>query len=173
MNTATHPELTAIQRAARRATSSHINLVDYDPKYMAQTLEIARYMHQGSTYAGMAFNDEKLIRQLAACGTIVPDRYFKLAVHGDEVLGGFYGNIHSTYFSDEMLANDLVWIIKPSARGGGASLMLLADFERWAKEKGAKMVMIGQSTGMDIARTTKLFQHCGYRTVGFNTVKEL
>ena len=173
MNTATHPELTAIQRAARRATSSHIDLVDYDPKYMAQTLEIARYMHQGSTYADMAFNDAKLIRQLAACGNIVPDRYFKLAVHGDEVLGGFYGNIHSTYFSDDLIANDLVWIIKPSARGGGASLMLLADFERWAKEKGAKMVMIGQSTGMDIARTTKLFQHCGYRTVGFNTVKEL
>ena len=76
MNTATHPELTAIQRAARRATSSHIDLVDYDPKYMAQTLEIASYMHQGSTYAGMAFNNEKLIRQLAACGNIVPDRYF-------------------------------------------------------------------------------------------------
>ena len=90
-----------------------------------------------------------------------------------EVFGGFYGHYHATFFSHEIIANDLVWFVKKNRRGSAAAILLLADFERWAKEQGAKKVMVGQSTARDIERTTKMYLHCGYRVIGYNTVKEV
>ena len=65
------------------------------------------------------------------------------------------------------------WWVKQTARGGSAAIVLLMDFEMWARGKGAKKVMVGQSTAVNIESTTKLFKHCGFRVIGYNTVKDL
>lgn len=150
-----------------------IRVIPYESIYKDQMIEIAMGIHGDSVYGDLPLDEAKLIRQLAACGDIVPDRYFRLAVREDEVLGGFYGHVRKTFFCDEILAHDLGWWVKPASRGGRAAILLLADFEKWAKEQGARKVMVGQSTGRNIEQTTKLYEHCGYRVIGFNTVKDL
>ena len=166
-------ELTAVQRAARRIASSKIRVVEYEPKYLEGALEVAREIHAHSIYANMPLNEEKLIRQLSASGNIVPDRWFRLAVHGDEVLGGFYGCILKVFFSDETTAKDMGWWVRQSARGSAAAILLLAHFEQWAREAGARKCMLGQSGVENIDRTRQLFEHCGYKVTGYNTCKEL
>ena len=79
----------------------------------------------------------------------------------------------STFFCDELLAKDLAWMVTEDKRGHGAALKLLSDFEEWAISKGARKIMIGQSTARDMEKTTKLYLHLGYHLIGFNTVKEL
>lgn len=154
--------------------SKTIQVVEYAPEWKNQMVEIARQIHGESMYSNMPMDEEKVIRQLAACGPhLVPDRYFRLAIRGDEVLGGFYGHVRKTFFCDEIQAHDMGWWVKPSRRGSAAAIVLLADFEKWGRAQGARKLLVGQSTKRDIGRTTKLFEHCGFHIIGFNTAKDL
>ena len=162
------------QIAVRLAEKSSIQVVDYSHEYLEGTLHVAREIHAHSIYANMPLDESKLIRQLAAAGWgMLPDRYFRLAVRNGEVLGGFYGCTLKVFFCDELTAKDMGWWVKETARGGAAAVLLLADFERWAREHGARKCMVGQSGVENIERTRKLFEHCGYALTGYNTSKEL
>lgn len=150
-----------------------MDIIEYAPQWEDQVLAAARLMHSQSIYAGMAMDEALLMSQIEASGARAPNLFFRLAVRGDTLLGGFLGSVHPTYFSRQLIANDLAWWVNPCARGGAAALLLLAQFERWAKDKGAVLVIIGQTTATEIERTTKMFAHCGYRIAGMNGVKEL
>lgn len=159
-----------IERLKRR---SSIRIIDYEPQYRESMLVVAREIHAHSIYADMPFDEEKVVRQLAASGSIVPDRFFKIAVRGDEVLGGFYGCLLRVFFCDALTAKDMGWWVKSTARGGAAAILLWAEFEDWAREKGAWKSMLGQSGVENIERTAKLFQSVGYSVTGYNTCKNL
>ena len=153
---------------------SSVKVIEFDPKYADGALEIAREIHAHSLYANMPLDEAKVMRQLSAAGgALVPERYFRLAVRGDEVLGGFYGAVAKTFFCDELLARDMGWWVKQTARGGAAAVLLLLDFERWARAAGARKCMVGQSGVEDIERTKRLYEHCGFTLTGYNTAKEL
>lgn len=157
-----------------RLRSSSIQVIEYTNAYDDQAVEIAHEMHANSVYSHMPIDEAKVIRQLAACGTtLVPDRYFRMAVRDGELLGGFYGIVRKTFFCNEITAHDMGWWVKQSARGSKAAILLLLDFADWAKKQGAHVCMVGQSTGIDIERTTKLYEHCGFRVIGFNAAKVL
>lgn len=150
-----------------------IQVVDYADIYRDQVIAGAHQMHEDSIYRDLPLDEGKVIRQLAACGNLVPDRYFRLAVRNGEVMGGFYGHVRRTFFCDELLAHDMGWWVLRGKRGSAAAVVLLADFERWAAGQGARKVMVGQSTEINIERTTKFYEHCGFRVIGFNTVKDI
>ncbi len=162
----------AIQKALTRPSS--IQVVEWSDDYRDQAVAIAREMLAASpVYSGLPLDEAKLVRQLSAAGKGVSERYFRMAIRGGAVLGGFYGVISSTFFSNELIARDMGWWVKSTARGGMAAVLLLADFERWAHTNGAKKVMVGQSMAINIERTTKLYRHCGFTVIGFNTVKDI
>lgn len=150
-----------------------IQVVDYAPQYRDAVIAGAYQMHADSPYNIMPLDEDKVIRQLSACGSITPDRYFKLAVRDGMVLGAFYGCVQRTFFCDALRATDLGWWVLRERRGGAAAIVLLNDFVQWSIEQGAMLVMVGQSTGHNIEQTTKLYEHCGFRVVGYNTAKEL
>lgn len=164
---------TRLQRVMARMRSD-IAIVDWSPAFLDQALPIMHEMHANSIYADMPLDEAKVIRQLSASGSDkVPDRYFRVAVLRDEVLGAFYGMVQRTFFNDMLIAIDMGWWVKREARGTFAAPLLLLDFERWAREKGARKVCVAQSTAVNIDATTKLFEGCGFRVTGANTVKDL
>lgn len=150
-----------------------VEIIGYDAIYNDQIAAIALEMHSASMFRDYKMDTDKLIAQLALSGQYPDTMHFRMAVRNGEVFGGFYGVINKMFFSDELMARDVGWWVKQSRRGSFAAIRLLEDFETWAKSKGAQKVMIGQSSGIDIEKTTKLYQHCGYRIIGYNTVKEL
>lgn len=154
--------------------SNKIQIVPYHERYRAQVLRLAHEMHAESvSHSDMPLDDDKLIRQLETSHTMPDNVYLRLAVLGDDVLGGFFGVISTTYFCDERCCKDLAWFVSKTRRGGAAALRLVADFEQWGIDQGVRKFFLGQSTGVAIETTTKLYEHLGYRVVGVNTVKEL
>lgn len=151
--------------------SSSIEVIEYDHRYDDQAVLIAREMHKNSVYSHMPLDEGKVIAQLSGCGKSYPDRYFRMAVRGSELLGGFYGVIRKTFFCDELTAHDMGWWIKSTARGSKAAILLLIDFADWGQQRGARVIMVGQSTGTNIERTTRLYEHCGFKVIGFNAAK--
>lgn len=149
------------------------DVVPYHEKYRDQIVEIAVEMHKNSMFNDYQMDTDKLVAQLQLADKYPDTAYFRMAVRDGEVYGGFYGTISRMFFTDEMMARDVGWWVKQSRRGSWAAVRLLSDFEKWAKEHGAKKVMVGQSSAINIETTTRLYQHCGYRIIGVNTVKEL
>lgn len=149
-------------------------IVPYAPCYEAQVLALAREMHDESVFhRHIPMDEAKLITQLQAASGLTDTYYFKLCVRGDEVLGGFFGNISTVYFSTERVAKDLAWFVTRSRRGSAAAVALVADFEAWAKSKGVKFFVLGQSTGIRMDTTRALYEHLGYEMIGFNTMKRI
>lgn len=166
--------MSAVATDLRTRVQRHIQIVPFTLDYLVSTMEVAREIHAHSIYASMPLDENKLAQQLLAAGTMKnEDRYFRLAVRGPRVLGGFYGCVTRVFFADILIAKDLGWWVRQEARGGAAAMALLFDFERWAKEQGATKVGLGQTGVEDIERTTALFRHCGYKVIGYNTMKDI
>lgn len=148
-------------------------IVPYSDEYRQQVLDGAHEMHKSSMFSDYAFDDSKLIAQIEYAGQFPNTLRFRLAVKNGTAYGAFYGNISRMFFCDELMAKDVGWWVRQDWRGSWAAICLLSDFEAWAKEKGCKKVMLGQSSGINIEVTTRLYENCGYRVIGANTVKDI
>jgi hypothetical protein len=148
-----------------------MQVIAYDRKYRAQSIEIAREMVLDSAYGDMPFDGEKVMDQIEGPFSQGKQYFFKIAVLGDEVYGGFLGIIFKSLFCDQLIGKDIGWWVKKSKRGSAAAILLLREFEAWAQNAGAVKLMLGQASGIDIEKTTRLYQHCGYKVVGYNTMK--
>lgn len=146
-------------------------IVSFDASMADQVLDLAHEMHEESVSHRYAPMDEvKLLKQLSAPLTN-PDVYLKFAVRGNEVLGGFFGSVSTMFFSDAKAAKDLAWFVKKSRRGSYAAVLLVRDFEAWARTRGARLIFLGQSTGVNQETTKMLYESLGYSMIGVNTVK--
>lgn len=152
---------------------TRIRLQPFEPRYTDEVLARAREMHAESVFhRHLTLDEGKLLQQLEAAAS-VPYAYFRIAVRDEEVLGGFLGRVAPMYFSEELIAHDLAWFVKPTARGSAAAVALLADFEEWAQARGAKFVLIGQTTGVKMPETKALYERLGYTSLGVNTMKRI
>jgi hypothetical protein len=146
-----------------------IQVINYDKKYRSQCIELARQMVKDSAYGDMPFDGEKVMQQIEGMDGNI---YFsRIAVCGDVLYGGFIGVLIRSLFCDQLIAKDVGWWVSKDMRGSMAAIMLLREFEEWAKMKKAVKIMLGQASGINVERTTKLYEKCGYKVVGFNTVK--
>lgn len=149
-----------------------IEIVPYDERYQAQVLELAREMHAESvSQRNFPLDEAKLLQQLGLSQTNPDTIYVRLAVLGDAVLGGFFGIISTTFFSQAPACKDMVWFVRKDRRGSLAALKLVADFEQWGLDRGVRDFYLGQTTGVRIEATMKLYEHLGYEVVGVNTYK--
>ena len=149
-----------------------IQIVPYHERYQTQVLELAREMHAESvSQRNFPLNEEKLLQQLALSQTMQDTIYVRLALLDGVVLGGFFGIISTTFFSDAPAAKDMAWFIRKDRRGSLAAIKLLADFEQWGLDRGVLDFYLGQTTGVQIEATMKLYEHLGYEVVGVNTYK--
>ena len=151
---------------------SKIRIVPYDARYQAQVIELAREMHaESASHFDMPFDPDKLQSQFDLAMTMPDTAYLRLALMDETVVGGFFGALGGSFFTEEMSARDLAWFITKNRRGSVAALLLVADFEQWALDRGIRKFFLGQSTGANVEATARLYEHLGYRIVGVNAVK--
>jgi GNAT superfamily N-acetyltransferase len=102
-----------------------------------------------------------------------PKTLFLLAVKDDELIGFACGYLHRAMFNDRAVATDVGIYVNPEYRGTTLSKKFIGHLEQWAKAHGAEELWLGQTTGDDPERVIKYYGHLGYKTKGFNCVKEL
>lgn len=96
-----------------------------------------------------------------------------LAENEGKLIGFIAGMKQRYFFSPRERVTDMGFYVLPEYRGTSAALRLISALEKWAKEKAVLDIYIGQTTSVDIEKTMKFYNHLGYKTVGFNTVKHL
>lgn len=129
-------------------------------------------LHRRSSYASSSLNIAKVLSHFGNAER-VPTAYLRLAVDGDELLGFLYGVKTVPPFTDDAIAADLYFVVKPTYRGSVAAISLIANFRSWAVSVGAKKLMLSQSTGIEVDKTRKLYEHLGMKIVGVTSMDDL
>ncbi len=84
----------------------------------------------------------------------------------DQVLSGFGAFIITPhYFTDDLIASDILVYVRPERRGSTAAVRIIKEYIKWAKPL-AKDVVLGISSGVHPERTKALYERLGFPTVG-------
>lgn len=131
-------------------------------------VEMGRSAFLESRFNGLInFNEDKLIK-VAQTYAVMDNKVLIIAVDGDEIVGVFAGYHGPWYFSDENIARDVLWYVKDSHRELGVGLFLLELFEEWSRLEGVKAVWLGQDSGIDTSKFSKILESRGYSYIGSN-----
>jgi len=87
------------------------------------------------------------------------------------VVGMFVGMVSEYFFGHDLMASDFALYVDEDHRGGSIGVRLVKAFEKWAFEFGAKVILLGISTGIQADRTAQLYNRLGFKTHGYTTLK--
>jgi GNAT superfamily N-acetyltransferase len=78
----------------------------------------------------------------------------------------------AVWFEAVYAVQNLLWV-EPLHRGSGRAWRLIAAFEQWARDKGARRIYNGISSGINEEKVGRFYQKMGYAPAGPTFVKDL
>lgn len=128
-------------------------------------MDLAELMHQESPrYSRLSFNSDKV---LALYVNLINTGIVLVVEKDQQIVGGLAGFVAPHWFSDDLVASEFGVFLLPDHRGGTAVVRLIKEFIRWSKDKGAKMIQIGVSTGVRTEETAALYKAIGLKPCSF------
>ena len=125
-------------------------------------------MHRESDFRDLALDRDKLTSTLVRSMRQDDKLFLQVYERHSRVVGYLLGMLTEPFFSTDVVAVDLMFYVAPESRGGPAAFRLWTSFGDWAKQKGAKELRQGVTTGITPERTGRFFQKLGMVPVGTN-----
>lgn len=125
--------------------------------------ELGRLMHEETVFSRLSYDPDKLygfaleLNEHPDGLVFVDDKSVLLA------------QVYPHIYTDELVAVDQMLYVHPDYRRFGIARDLVNKYVKWAEEKGAKMIMMGSSTGFDGAE--EFFSSCGFERIGGNYLR--
>jgi hypothetical protein len=117
---------------------------------------------QRTVYCTTRVVRERAVKTIRQCIS-GPQAYARVATDEDGISGVLLGIKEQIWFSDLLEAKDIVFCSQTAA----AARDLVQDFSDWAwSDSRVAAVLLAQSSGRDVGRTTKWFEAMGFETVG-------
>ena len=121
------------------------------------------------SHTGLGTATKSKIRQLITS----PKTLALIACHGVKIVGFTVGIVHESIFNDRLRVSDIGVFVVEEYRRSTIARDLIKQLETWAREQGAEEIWLGQTTGDNPELVAKYYNRLGYKTQGFNSVKEL
>jgi len=102
-----------------------------------------------------------------------PSRFLRVAEVDGQPAGMMIGYVVQQWFSRDVSGHDSLIFVAPQYRGLGIGKRLAGEFEAWGRERGAKVVFLHASIGIENDRAAAVFESLGYRHVGPIYVKDM
>lgn len=133
-------------------------------------VEIGRVYHQESRFKSYGYNEEKLTGNLKK---LVENKsgshcFFVADDKNGKPYALLIGCIESYFFSDEPVAQSILFWVHPEHRGGSAAVKLVQAFRKWALNRNAFEVAIGVNSAVSIDRADQFFRKLGFQITGGN-----
>lgn len=142
-------------------------LRDLDRKDFDRVVEILEQLHTVSRYKDIPFEKEVVLHVADFAISNKASYFAKVIVDdNDVVIGGLHGYLTHFVFSKQRFVQDSVVFLDPSQGSFASAHALVEAFKAWAKERGAVMVNLGTSSGIDDERIGKLYETLGMRKCG-------
>lgn len=136
-------------------------------------ISLGAEMHRESMYADRPYMPAKLAsygRQFLS----EPTKGVGILAEEDGVCHGIMaGWALQNFYNDELCARDMILYVRKEKRGGTTAMRMVKEFERWAKEVGAKEITIGISAAIDNDKATRFYNALGYSHRGVTLSKEV
>ena len=130
--------------------------------------DIERIIDMGERFVNEKYAGHIGICREASAATLVnmiesPDMLLLVEEHG--VIGAI---LFKHPFSGELVVSETFWWVDPEHRGAGIRLM--REAERWAMERGARKMQMGEPAGSEMA---KFYERAGYAPIEATYQREL
>ncbi len=136
-------------------TTDLLPLVDLGERMHAESPRFSRLTFSrarlGATLSGLLDN---------------PLGFLWVAEFEGKVIGGMAGLISQHWASEDKVATDLALFIDERKRGGMATARLVGEYKRWASKRGAVIVQVGVTTGVQTEQTARLYERLGLARCG-------
>ena len=159
--------------SSRGLDDSRIRIIPWSDADRGQLLSLFRRMHEESRYAFLPFEEDRVESVLDSYIHETQRSCALAAVAGGTVIGVVAGFVTEYAFCSELVASDQIVFVAPRSRGTLAAVRLIEDFRRWARDRGARELVLGITTGVDARRTGELFERLGFEFAGGNFVQRL
>jgi len=128
---------------------------------------IGAAMHLESAYRHTEYSADKC-RALGENIVASPRLVGLVSEINGEINGFFIGVVSEHYFSDTLMASDLLLYVLPEYRNGLSGVRLIKSYIEWAKESGVESdnIQLGQTAGIDPAVVDRLYKKLGFHPSG-------
>lgn len=149
-----------------------MRLVNYDaeanPEYLEQVIDAL--LEESPELRGMAVEREAVQRLL----NHNPAIHCLIHVEERELIGVVILLVGPLWYAPKRLAaRDLLVWVTPLWRGGSTGPRLIKAIEAWAVNNGISDLYLSQSTGIEVERTSQLYERMGYTLSGFISHKRI
>lgn len=130
-------------------------------------LELSQAMHSESRYRKFNYDPEKVI---ALMRNLMSGDFGILIVaeNSGRIIGGLMAMVIEHFFGHDKSSADFALFVIPSSRGSVAAILLIKEYIRQAKEKGAVDIGIANTTGYESEIVGKFYEKMGFIKVGGN-----
>lgn len=135
---------------------------------LEELLQIVKDFYYSSPYKDQPVSDEKFSTLLRHFITPQPFEHMAFVYERDgELTGALIGQATTGdhLFSENKVASEVMWYVKPDSRGGMAPIRLLFAYEDWAELAGCKKISMGLMAGDQRESITKMYRRMGYTSV--------
>ena len=128
-------------------------------------VRMCRKMYPKSNYAPLEFNESKLRASLRKAVKERPWNFRVFVLSSDHVIGGIGCTVDTGMQTDDLIARDILLCV--DKEGTKHVKLLVKAYEEWATARGAKILMLGHTTGIGSSKAyTRFTRSMGYREVG-------
>ena len=147
-----------------------VSLMDFD-----QINSLGRWFQENSNYVNCGWSPKKALVFVHQGSKPESNTFMKVCELNGEIVGFFLGELVEYFFSQDLIAQELVMVFKPNHREGiGDHLKnMISEFTDWSKSKGAVEVCVGITSGIAGKGYEKLLKQQGFKEVGLITKKEV
>lgn len=137
-----------------------------NPFDLPALLDLGERMHAESPrFSRLAFSRARLHDTLRGL-LDSPAGFLWVAEMNGQVIGGMAGIIGPHWASEDLVATDLALFIDEKQRGGMSTARLITEYKRWAHQRGARIVQVGVTTGVQTEQTARLYERLGLARCG-------
>lgn len=132
-------------------------------------IQLGERLHQESAFKHMDYNYVKVATLLMMGIKGQNGLFLRVITNGeDKPVGMLGGQVTTSYFGHDSVANDMSLSIDPPHRGRCfvAIQEVVSQYHKWARENGAKRIYLSTSTGIEAENTAKLYETLGFRKIG-------
>lgn len=116
-------------------------------------LALGRQMHAEGVFNHFELDEDKVEIVFRHC---IEKAFFAVSESAEGIDGMFAGHIAELWWTRRRCASDAVFFVRPNRRGGIAAVRLIQRFVAWAREQGADVVNISQSSGVRLEEMHRL-----------------
>jgi L-amino acid N-acyltransferase YncA len=163
LNPGANPALDLMANGEGKRPQCSVRRATEDDRFALFKLAVA--MHRETDYSAMRFDPAKALDRLGAW-LHSPEGVMLVAESDGEVVGMLAATCRAPWFSDELMASEDLFFVRPDKRAGRTALRLLQAFINGAESLGVRHIRAGIATGKAGAPAARLYEHVGFTLSG-------